>query len=288
MTRYKWLIAAGCIAICAGCSPKQEPAKETAVVRVVSLAPSLTEMVCAIAGPEVLVGRTSACDYPPEAVKNVPVIGGFGAPSLETLLKLEPTVILETDLADETLGSQMDALGLHREPIRCRTLDDIPPAIERVGLLIGYEPQAHKLASELREGLAQLRAESAAMTTRPRVYAEIWNDPMMTAGKTTFLSEVVSLAGGENIGNEVEKDFFQVDPEWVLARNPDIIFCFYMGRQGSARDTVLKRPGWQQVKAVTNGAVYDGLENNVILRPGPRMLDGIRLLRQKISPAFPK
>jgi len=253
-------------------------------VKVISLAPSITEIVCAISGTNVLAGRTSACDYPPE-IKYIPIIGGFGTPSLEAILKIEPSVILATDLADPSIAHQMTALGLHYEHINCKKLDDIPFAIELIGQLIGYEAQGKELAENIRAEITTLRARAETITNRPLVYAEIWHDPIMTAGKGSFLSDIIHLAGGKNIGDDIEKDFFQIDPEWVISRNPDIIFCFYMSKDGSARSTIAARPGWKNVKAVSSSNVFDGLDNNLVLRPGPRVIEGIKIIMQKIQSA---
>jgi len=122
------LVAAAC----------RKPEREIATTgeRVVSLAPSVTEIVCAVGGAGLLVGRTSACDYPPEIVSKVPIIGGFGAPSLERLIAIRPTLVLDVDLADDTLAAQLQAAGLRRERVRCRGLADIPDALLQVGALL--------------------------------------------------------------------------------------------------------------------------------------------------------
>ncbi|OGV64280.1 MAG: hypothetical protein A2498_05280 [Lentisphaerae bacterium RIFOXYC12_FULL_60_16] len=271
----------------AGCSKAAKPGNAPTGIRIVSLAPSLTEIVCAIAGTEVLAGRTSACDYPPEIIDRVPIVGGFGVPSIETILSIEPTIILEADLADQTMANQMEALGLRRERIACKSVRDIPLAIEKVGTLIGYEPQALELAGRIRSELADWQARSETSGTHPLVYAEIWNDPITTAGTNSFLSDLINLAGGRNLGDQAGNDYFTLDPEWILKQNPDIILCFYMSREGTVRETVLKRPGWAHVKAVTNGAVYDGFDNNIILRPGPRVIQGIEALHRSISQSVP-
>ena len=90
---------------------------------------------------------------------------------------------------------------------------------------------------------------------------------------------MIYLAGGRNLGDDVEKDYFEVSPEWVVSRNPDIVLCFYMSKGSGARRSVLERTGWQQVNAVRSGAVFDGFDNNLILRPGPRVLEGIEALK---------
>jgi iron complex transport system substrate-binding protein len=257
---------------------RSEVSAVPAPIRIVSLAPSITEAVCAVGAGALLVGRTSACDYPDEVVASVPVIGGFGTPSLELLAEVRPTLVLETALADEAVGLRIDTMGLRRERIRCRGLEDIPGMLRQVGALTGRETTGRELAAELSRKLFELRA-TASERVRPKVYAEIWHDPMTTIGAGTFLSDLIALAGGESVGDDAGKDYYQVSPERVLSSAPDVILCLYMGQNEGAADAVKARPGWQHLKAVRNGAVFDGLANDILLRPGPRVLEGVALLQ---------
>jgi len=263
-----------------GCAPRARPQPDT--IRVVSLAPSLTEIVAMLSGTNLLVGRTSACDYPPE-VASIPVVGGFGTPSLERLASVRPSLVLDVDLEDESIGRKLRELGIRRERVACRTLADIPAAIRTVGRLLSLEDAAEKRASEIERQVAAMEKEIASLTNKPSVFVEIWNDPLMTAGRNSFISDIVRLAGGINAGDDAENDYFRVSGEWVVNKNPDVIVCLYMSQSNGAADMVRKREGWQTVKAVRNGAVYDGFDNNVMLRPGPRIMDAVIALRRAIG-----
>ena len=251
-------------------------------MRVVSLAPSLTEIICAVGGMDLLVGRTSACDYP-AGVSKIRVIGGFGAPSLELLTAVSPTLVLDVDLDDATVGRKIDGLGIRRAHVKCGMLNDIPTAIRTIGALIDRTAQAQAFAGNIEQQVAALRARASSETNRPSVYIEIWHDPITTVGTNAFLSELVYLAGGRNIGDEAPKGYFQASPEWVVSRNPDIILCLYMSEKGRARKALMERSGWQSIKAVRSGAVYDGFNNDLLLRPGPRVLQSIEMLRAAIQ-----
>lgn len=288
-----------------GCTPRQPgPAPEGE--RIVSLAPNLTEIICAVGAGGVLVGRTSACDYPPEIVKSVPVIGGFGAPSMDRLLKTRPTLILDVALEDETVANLMTQLGVQRVRVPCAKLDDIPTAILTVGRLAYCEQAAQPLAERIRREVSDrrraLEERKVSGQTPPTVFVEIWGDPLMTVGRNSFVAELVALAGGRNLGDEVtDKDYFPVSSEWVIARNPDIILCLYMAEGGGGkekqtsnaqrstlngsaiRNQIAKRTGWAQIKAVREGRVYGGFDNNLILRPGPRVLEGIAAMQACIQ-----
>jgi len=264
------------------CGAQVRPPSDHGAERVVSLAPNLTEIVCAIGGAHHLVGRTSVCNFPPEAVKDVSIVGGFGDPSLERLLSVKPTLVLDVALSDEALAQKISEIGLRRERIPCSSLAEIPDAITAIGTLIGHDSEARTLAADLRSIIEAFRARSLTTRHRPRVYVEIWCDPLTTAGKNSFISELITLAGGINIGDIVNKDYFQVGPEWVLDQNPDVILCLYMTGSGDARNSLLQRSEWGAVNAVKTGRVYSDLDSDLVLRPGPRVLQGISLLQNSL------
>ncbi|MFH1969158.1 MAG: ABC transporter substrate-binding protein [Verrucomicrobiota bacterium] len=165
----------------AGCAPRQpDPAPEGD--RIVSLAPNLTEIVCAVGAGGALVGRTSVCDYPPEIIKSVPVIGGFGAPSMDRLLKTRPTLILDVALEDETVANLMTQLGVRRVRVPCATLADIPTAVLTVGRL------AHVESAAL-HGVIETHARILLEGGRPR-------PPREHSAKGVFAKQSVGLRRG--------------------------------------------------------------------------------------------
>ena len=126
------------------------------------------------------------------------------------------------------------------------------------------------------------RAAGAFQGRLPRVYVEIGNDPLYTAGRNSFLAELVRLAGGDNLGDEANQDYFQVSSEWVVARNPEIVLCFYMGSASQVENQIARRAGWSKVAAVVNHRIFCGFDNDIMLRPGPRVLTGIAALKRAI------
>lgn len=288
MSTPAWLLilAAGAAALTGtGCQRAAPPAPAAGAAgpRVVTLAPNLTELVCAVGAGNRLVGRTSVCNYPPEIVSRVPVVGDFGVPSIERILALKPTVLLETDMADPTTLARLGRTGVAIVHVPCVRLDDIPNALLLIGRNVGRAGEAEVLAAELRRKIAALRsAANSFQGHRPRVYVEIWNDPLSTVGRSSFLAELVRLAGGDNVGDEAEQDYFQVSSEWVVARNPEIVLCFYMGSVSDIQDLIVRRAGWNRLAAVRNHRVFSGFDNDIVLRPGPRVLKGIAALERVI------
>jgi iron complex transport system substrate-binding protein len=256
--------------------------KREAEPRIVSLAPSLTEMLFAIGAGDHLIGRTSACDWP-AAVSAVPVVGAFGRPSLEMLASLAPDLVVDVDLADEKTGEKITALHIRRERIACRTPDDIPAALKKLGDLTGHRREADSLAQVITTGLESFRKENALKGRKTSVYLEIWDDPLWTGGKSSYTSSLISYAGGCNIGDVVGKEYFEISPEWVIRKNPGLIACMYMSRESSAQRQIENRPGWNVITAVKKGRVYDRFDNNIFLRPGPRVLEGIAKMRELLD-----
>lgn len=265
-----------------GCKPAPRPVvPQSSHPRVVSLAPSTTEIVCALGAERQLVGRSSACDYPRAIVGKVPVIGDFGVPSLERILAARPDGVLYTDLADMALDSKLRRIGLQPARIQCSRLDEIPDAITSVGMIIHRETEAGILARELRRQIDACRA-ALPNGPRPSVLVLIWNDPLTAVGHNAFIADLVTLAGGRNIGDEIDRDYFQVSREWVLARDPEIILCFFMANDKPVHQMIMNMPGWDTLKAIRAKRVYDGFDNSVVVRPGPRVMEGLNLIRPYI------
>ena len=265
-----------------GCSTRTDTESAesgTKLPTIISLAPSITEMVYAVGAGDQLIGRTSACDYPAE-VEEVQVVGAFGRPSLEMLLSLSPDIILDADLADEQMGQKIEELGLRRERISISTPSDIPAAIRQIGTVTGHQAKADSIASTIAAGLQRFAAEASEPTRSPKVYLEIWDDPLWTGGSTSYTSALIAYAGGRNIGDAVAKEYFETTPEWVITENPDIIACMYMSRNIPAIEKVSRRPGWEHITAVKEGRIYDKFDNSLFLRPGPRVLEGIAELQE--------
>ncbi|MBL6957026.1 MAG: cobalamin-binding protein [Chlorobium phaeobacteroides] len=252
--------------------------------KIVSLAPSITEMIYAIGAEKQLIGRTSACDWP-KGVEKIQVVGAFGKPSLEVLASLSPDLVLDTDLADENVGSKITELGFQRERLAISVPGDIPPALRRLGRLTGNPEKADSLALVIEDDLKQFLERAKRLKYSPNVYLEIWDDPLWTGGKNSYVSALIAYAGGKNIGNSVQKEYFEVSPEWVIQQNPDIILCMYMSREEDVIEKVRSRPGWELINAIKRGNIHDNFDNSIFLRPGPRVLEGIEQLTQILDAA---
>lgn len=257
------------------------PAAEPLRRGIVSLAPNLTELVYAMGLESQLVARSSACDYPPAAT-NLPIAGDFGRPNLEVLTRLKPQTILVTDVENPAILQRLRADGASCLKVSCEGWTNLLNAAREIGRAVD-QPE---LAAAWCRGMEQRRRTLQARTdaawqgrARPRVYVEIWHDPPMTAGGGSFLDDLVALAGGRNAAHELAANYTRASDEWVLRTDPDAIVLLYMTTAGrDAGRELAHRTGWASLRAVRAGNLCAGIPPELLLRPGPRCLDGVEQL----------
>lgn len=271
------------LALGPGCGdpPSSRDGEDADSPRIVSLSPNLTEMLFAIGADESVIGRSSACDYPPGRTAKIPVVGDFGAPDIEILIALRPSLVVATDLLDKRLPQRLAAHGIKYRQIPCRRVEDILAGLQELGEISGQTGPAGELSRQLAEQLEKLRRETCKQEPQPKVYIELWHHPPTSCGGDSFVSQLVQIAGAVNLAGQFADDYFTIDREWVLVGDPDLILCAYM-TPGSDSPLAMfsSRPGWDSLRAVRQGRVY-ALENpDLLLRPGPRMLEGVQQVRE--------
>ncbi|MCU0606778.1 MAG: cobalamin-binding protein [Candidatus Edwardsbacteria bacterium] len=249
--------------------------------RVVSLGPSITETVYALGQQDRLVGVTSWCNYPPEASRKT-VVGDAASFNPERLLALDPDLVILAGTAQSPALVRLEALGIPALVLDPRTPDDIIADIELVGRALGAGPRADSLAAAMRTSLGRLRdsAELVPVGLRPTVFAEIGATPLFAAGPRSFLGQMIALAGGRVVPEDLPQDYAAVNPERVIGQDPDVILVLH---PMAARGDVIARIGWSRIAAVRTGRVHDGIDLDIVLRPGPRFLRGVGQLRMIID-----
>ncbi len=248
--------------------------------RIVSLAPNITEILFAVGAGGQVAGVTDFDDYPPEAASRAKV-GGFVNPSLEVIVSLKPDLVIGT--ADGNRPSdiiQLDRLGLAVYVIDTRTIDDIHAAIREIGDLTGRDAEARDLVA----ALMARRAELASLTEglpRPRVLFLIGQNPLVGVGPGTFLNHLLEQAGAVNALNSTGVKYPLLSVESLLAADPDMIVLDLMGGEGPA--ALADLPGWSRLRAAREGKVTI-LRDDTLLRPGPRIMQGLEVLMTLIHP----
>lgn len=268
-----------------GCQGKVSPERASFHPRIISLAPHITETLFALGLEKNIIGRTSGCDYPPAAKKIEQVATFSGQGNLERILLLKPDLILSTGLEQEPLEEKLKSLGLRVVVISPRSLNEVISGILEIGELADRRQQARELAAEIKRRVNKIRAQAAAIPRekRPKVFVEIWSDPLMTAGPGSFVDELITLAGGRNIAYDTARPYSQFSPELVIQRDPDFILLGYMQAKNDP-ELIRRRMGWQDIQAVKSGRIIAEINPDLFLRPGPRLVEGLEKIQARIFP----
>ena len=265
------------VALAVACSPAGAGA---APLRAVSLAPSLTELVFALGLEDQLVGRSSACDYPAGAA-DIPVAGDFGRPQLERIEQLKPDMVLVTDVDKPGVLRRLEAMGVRVLVLPCESWDELLRAARELGRAFGQPERGEewvRVMQARREALSVRVAEHLGDRERPRVYVEVWGDPLTTVSGTTFVHDLVELAGGRNIAAGLKGRYVHISSEWVIREDPEIILLAYMLPGTAAPERLAARPGWSGIRAVQRNSICTTIPPDWLLRPGPRMIEGAEAL----------
>ena len=255
--------------------------------RIVSLAPSNTEILYALGlGPKV-VGNTNYCDYPEEA-KQCYKVGGFEDPSLEKIVAVKPDLVFATDIHMQSLKVMEDA-GLKVVILNAKTLEEVFENIRLVGKSTGNEDKAEQLNRELKERVDAVSARVSQMPAdqRPLVYYELWYEPYMSAGKDTLIAQLIRLAGGINMTDDNIEQYPKLSEEVIIKRNPAVMINSYGHGSGAliTPEQVAARQGWSQLDFVRNKRIYT-IESDLVALASPRIVDGLEAMARVLHPSL--
>ncbi|MGO8813284.1 MAG: ABC transporter substrate-binding protein [Terriglobia bacterium] len=249
--------------------------------RLISIAPSITETLYALGVGDRLVGDTEYCDYPQQA-KSLPHVGALLNPSLEKIVALKPDLVLGTDEANRReTADQLERLGIPLYGVTANTVEGTLQSLEDLGRVLDCDQTAEKL-------VASLRARTAAVEKRvqgrprPKVLFVVWYRPLITAGSSTFISDVIRQAGGESISDDMKTEWPHMSLEEVLKRAPDVILFPRTEAFAPGLDEFQKLPGWRDLTAVKSRHIYFVAET--IMRPSPRLIDALEEVARILHP----
>jgi iron complex transport system substrate-binding protein len=254
--------------------------------RIVSLAPSNTEILFAIGAGDAVAGRDDFSDHPPEAAK-IPAVGlATGRLQKEMIIALEPDLILAAEINSTEHVKALEALGLTVLLVRNPTsFEDLHANIRLLGEIAGRPAEAAALVESLELRLARVREKLAGAARRPTVFYELDStDPTKpwTAGAGTFMDTLIRLAGGENLGARFGGDFPRVSIETIIRADPEVIILGDAAF-GVTVESARRRAGWQGLSAVQSGRVHV-FDDDLGSRPGPRLVDGLEALARLLHP----
>ena len=242
--------------------------------RVVAMQPSDCEILCAIGCEDALVGIGQYCDYP-ASITSLPVVQSGAETNVEEILALEPQVVLMNDMAQsEEQVQQLEDNGVKVVVSSATDIEGVYYAIRMIGTLMGKADAAEAVVADMQDTFADIR--SKAQDEGKTVYFEVspLEYGLWTAGAGTFMDELATICGLTNAFGDVN-DWASISEEQVIARDPDYIvtITMYYGEGPTPVEEILGREGWQDLKAVKSGQVFNASDSNALSRPGPRLKD---------------
>ncbi|MCL0052944.1 cobalamin-binding protein [Dehalococcoidales bacterium] len=243
--------------------------------RIVSVAPSNTEILFALGLEERIVGVTEFCDYPPAAL-DIPKVGGFVPFDLERVVALEPDLVLAAGIHYPDGVAALEEVGITTFVLAPKTLEEVLANIRVVGEITGKSQEAARLVTSLEERIKAITDKTEVLVERPRVFYLTWHDPLWVAGSGTFAHDLIEKAGGKNIAYDLT-GWATIDLETVIARDPEVIIATH-GAAGVKDEPHL---------AVTTAGIEDRIylvEEDPFVRPGPRLVDALEKLAGLLHP----
>jgi iron complex transport system substrate-binding protein len=254
-------------------------------VRIVSLAPSVTETLFALGAGEQIVGVTQFCDYPAEAYAKPRV--GYARPNLESLLALQPDLVLAPrEFIQPDVLAKLEQLKVSVFVLEAKTIEDIVTHISTIGRMLERTTVANELAARIRQQLADIKARTSTFPKR-RVLYVLNSEPLMTVGEGSFIHHMIEAAGGANVAAHSSVPYPRLSMEEVLKQDPEILL-FPVGKietvSGEEQQTWRR---WTTISAVKQDR-FTGIPTDLVNRPGPRVIEGLDALARAIHPeAFP-
>ncbi len=281
MKKYVCISIITLLIICAECGTG---ASEPRQLRIISLAPATTEILYSLGLGEEVVGVSSFCNYPP-AVREKERVGTFSHPNVEKILSLKPDIIFCTGLEQASAITMLRGLGLRVCVSDPAGIGDLFYSIKEIASLTGKDKEAGNLIAEMKREIKtiEVRRKIGRAKIKPKVFVEIWNDPLLTAGKGSFINELIQIAGGHNIADDVRRAYVHFSAEEVIYRNPDCIIITYMSKR-MPLEALKNRPGWQNIAGLRENHVYNDIDPDTLLRPAPRLIDGLNELENRFYP----
>ncbi len=256
---------------------EEEPTK------IVSLNPSSTEMLFALGLGDKVVGVSSNCNYPEEATTKE-VVGDYEGTNLERIVELDPDLVLLYGQSNEEESKILTNTGISVLSFMGESIDEVVANIKIIGKATGQNEQADEFTADMLAKKDEI-LEMVKGQDKVKVFYEIWHDPLMGAGKGSFMDELIMLSGAKNIAEDADGDYPQYDLEQLIERDTDV----YLTSQAMGEitiESIKARPGYDVLTAIKDDRVhlFKGTEADIVSRPGPRIIDALELVAKAIYP----
>jgi iron complex transport system substrate-binding protein len=250
--------------------------------RIVSVAPNVTEILFALGLGERVVGVSTYCQFPPEAQKKEK-IGGYINPSLEKIIALRPDLVIGAAEGDlKNFVERLAALGIPVYIINPQDVAGVTHSIENIGAVTFQAQGAERMAGAMRAQIQAIQKRIQGLP-RPRVLHVLSVDPLISAGKKTFVNDLIRLSGGRNIAEKATARYPRFSMEEIIRQDPEIIILSSMRSQDPMKADRKWWDRWQNIAAVRFGRIYV-LDADLIHRPSPRIVQGLEKMARVIHP----
>ncbi|MGP0586445.1 ABC transporter substrate-binding protein [Paenibacillus timonensis] len=256
---------------------------DAAPKRIVSLAPSETEVLFALGLDEQVAGVSDLDDYP-EAVKDKPRMGGFQV-NVEAIVAAQPDLILAASLIDEATVKSLTDMGLQVFQSNPKTIDAVMEHIQTIGEITNHQAEADEVVGKMKQEVQTVTDAVGSLSEdqKKKVYIEF--SPGWTVGKGEFMDEMITLSGGINVASEVE-GWSEINEEQIIQANPDVILyakSVIDENNKTLADIIKGRSGWDQISAVKENQII-AMDDNLLSRTGPRVTQGLIEVAKAIHP----
>jgi iron complex transport system substrate-binding protein len=248
--------------------------------RIVSVAPSPTEILFAVGAGSQIVGVDNYSDYPAEA-KSLPQIGSYTL-NIEVIMSLKPDLIVSSDLVPRAQLDQLEAQGVPYFIFATRTMEDTIKDLRLAGSLTGHSLEAESLVADLQGRINAVTNKTLATgVEKVRTYVEYY--PLWTYGPGSFGDDLIRLAGGANIASNASSEYPELTAEFIIAQDPQVIIYTVGPMTTTTASDFAARPGWSNTFAVSHDKIYS-VDDDLVSRYGPRVVDGLEQLAEIIHP----
>lgn len=249
-------------------------------IKLSSLSTNITELIFKLKQKDKLVGRTSACDYI-TGTEKITIIGDLGIPNIEKLLLTKTNIVITSLIKDPFIEKTINDVGIKFVYAPIKTIQEYINTIKIIGKILQIEDIADNEIRSIQQKLNNFIQKQKLLKKRPKILVIMTQEfPIITAGKTSFLTDIINYAGGINMGAIINKDYPEISQEWILQQNPDIIIAPNLSK--NTIKYLKNNKFWKEITAIKNNKIYTNIDPNFLYVIGPNIIKLIKYINDKI------
>jgi iron complex transport system substrate-binding protein len=265
---------------------KDEVGREVIVLfpprKIVSLAPNITEILFSLGLDQEIVGVSIHCNFP-EKVQSKVRVGSYISLDFEKIVSLKPDLIIATGAGNtRDMVERLERLGFPTYVIFPKNVEDVIRSVGHLSQLVGREKEGAEIIREMKRRKQKV-VELTLGLSRPRVFLQIGEAPVVTVGKNSFGDDLIRLAGGDNVAGNEKEMYPRFGMEEILKRSPEVILISSMNPKGNYQKVLQEWSRWKTIPAVKNGRIHL-LDSDLIDRPSPRIIEGLEEMARILHP----